>query len=152
MYRGNRCDQSTRYRPDNIYVLRIQCAVSYQLIEQERREARRFAQERWRVWGICCWSLRDRIQVTVAIALKRTCTRVRCMYDPTILPPQAPLIYIGSDLPILCITRAWIVISLWASEVQSSGIAVAGARSTGRIYRFLRVPRAAGLLYSADGN
>ena len=79
---------------------------------------------------------RDRIQVTVAIALKRTCTKVRCMYDPAILPPLAPLIYIGSDLPILCITRARIVISLWASEVQSSGMAMAGARSRARIYRF----------------
>lgn len=72
------------------------------------------------------------------------------MYDPTILPPRAPLIYIGSDLPILCITRARIVISLWASEVQSSGMAVAGARSTARIYRFLRVRLR--LPYSADGN
>lgn len=132
---------TARDRPDNIYVLRIQCAVSYQLIEQERREARRSGEGRGRAAGIGCWSSRDRIQVTVAIALKRTCTRVRCMYDPTILPPRAPLIYIGSDLPILCITRARIVISLWASEVQSSGMAVAGARSTARIYRFLRVPR-----------
>ena len=47
-------------------------------------------------------------RVTVAIALKPSVhtTRVRCMYDPAIQPPRAPLIYIGSDLPILCITRA----------------------------------------------
>lgn len=73
------------------------------------------------------------------------------MYDPAILPPLAPLIYIGSDLPILCITRARIVISLWASEVQSSGMAVAGARSRARIYRFAPCIRVR-LPYSADGN
>jgi len=35
------------------------------------------------------------------------------------------VIYISSDLPILCITRAQIVIGLRASEVQSFGIASA---------------------------
>lgn len=49
------------------------------------------------------------------------------VYDPAISPPRAIVIYIGSDLPILCITRAQIVISLRASEAQSSGMA--GARS-----------------------
>lgn len=41
VYRGNRSDFTGS--PGNIYVLRIQCAVSYQLIEQEPRdrEARR---------------------------------------------------------------------------------------------------------------
>lgn len=91
-------------------------------------------------------NLLARVQVTVAIALKRSVhtTRVRCMYDPAIQPPpRAPLIYIGSDLPILCITRAWIVISLWPSEVQSSGMAVASLCLVPRppIYRFIRCTR-----------
>lgn len=93
-------------------------------------------------------NLLARVQVTVAIALKRSVhtTRVRCMYDPAIQPPpRAPLIYIGSDLPILYITRAWIVISLWPSEVQSSGMAVASLCLVPRppIYRFIRCTQSA---------
>lgn len=46
----------------------------------------------------------------------------RRTYDPAMPPPRAAVIYIGSDLPILCITRAQIVIGPRASQVQSSGM------------------------------
>lgn len=105
-----KCTVATgRYRPDNIYVLRIQCAVSYQLIGEGKEPSRaKSGTETKRRWSGIFSLGGPGVRVTVAIALKPSVhtTRVRCMYDPAIQPPRAPLIYIGSDLPILCITRA----------------------------------------------
>lgn len=148
-----KCTVATgRYRADNIYVLRIQCAVSYQLIGEGRKGASRAKSgTETKRRGRESSRAEARVRVTVAIALKPSVhtTRVRCMYDPAIQPPRAPLIYIGSDLPILCITRAWIVISLRPSEVQSSGMAVASLCLVPRYTVLSVVP---GPLYSADGN
>jgi len=97
-------------RPRNMYVY---APLSYLLIEVDLKEPRKRGEgismrererERERATphavsrqhrGYCCACMRQ-----------RTCTKQRGerrTYDP---PPQAAVIYIGSDLPILCITRA----------------------------------------------